>query len=291
MYGNLALNKAFEHADNILATAAKSIAEIITYEGYVNVDFMDVRTVMADSGVALMGTASAEGENRAITAAKQALLSPLLADNDIKGAKNILLNITSGKKEILMDEIAEITDYVRDEAGEDADLIFGCAHDETLGDFISVTIIATAFETNKNKNKVKKEDPPFIIETTHPISVDFKTEIPKPIEPPVKETLEIKLPFEDISDELESTDEEEDELSFKPKVDVLGISRHGETIKKPEIDLAYLENTPAYIRKKRKLETLVHSANTEVSRFTLKTEDGKKPEIRPNNRFLHDNVD
>lgn len=280
MYGNLSLNKAFEHADNILATAAKSIAEIITFEGYVNVDFMDVRTVMANSGVALMGTASAEGDDRAINAAKQALLSPLLADNDIKGAKNILLNITSGKKEILMDEISEITDYVRDEAGEDADLIFGCAHDEALGDSISVTIIATAFETKKEKLQEAKK-PEFIIEP--PVASSAADEVEK---------FELNSSEDEEEEEQDLPFEQEYQAEYQPEPKVVGlnISRLGEPVKK-EMDLEQLENVPAYIRRKRKLESINHSSASEISRLTLKAEEGKKPEIRPNNRFLHDNVD
>lgn len=283
MYGNLSISQAFEHADNILTTAAKSIAEIITFEGYVNVDFQDVNTVMANSGVALMGTASAEGEERAIEAAKAALLSPLLAENDIKGAKNILLNITSGRKEILMDEIAEITDYVRDEAGDDADLIFGCAHDETLGDYISVTIIATAFDRSKLE-EVIEETPALDFE------VEAKTDSAQSIldeleiAPEVLKEDEVELPFEFESSEPEA-------FTLDQRVVDLNISRLGDPVQRQELNLEELENVPAYVRKKRKLEKVTHSSETEISRFTLTAEEGKRPEIRPNNRFLHDNVD
>ncbi len=149
IYGNLSLKNAFAKADDILTTAAKGIAEIITVTGYINVDFEDVRTVMTDSGVAIMGSASAEGENRAITAVQEALASPLLNDNNIEGANYILLNITSGSDEVLMDEITEITDYIQDEAGLTADIIWGSGHDENLGDKICVTLIATGFTTSK----------------------------------------------------------------------------------------------------------------------------------------------
>lgn len=146
MFGNLSLSNAFSHADDILATAAKGIAEIITVPGYINVDFEDVKTVMANSGKAIMGSAVAEGENRDKKAVENAIHSPLLSENDIKGAKYILLNITSGNKEVLMDEISTITDYIQDEAGQDVDMIWGNCVDESLGDKISVTIIATAFD-------------------------------------------------------------------------------------------------------------------------------------------------
>ncbi|MCB0682529.1 MAG: cell division protein FtsZ, partial [Saprospiraceae bacterium] len=146
IHGNLSLSDAFAQADNILTTAAKGIAEIITVPGYVNVDFEDVNTVMRDSGVAIMGTAVAEGENRAKKAVDEALNSPLLEDNNIRGAQHILLNITSGKKEVTMDEIFEITEFVQEEAGFGTDLIWGNCYDESLGEKISVTVIATGFE-------------------------------------------------------------------------------------------------------------------------------------------------
>ncbi len=145
LYGNLSVTEAFSRADNVLTTAAKGIAEIITLTGGVNVDFADVKTVMADSGVAIMGSGSAEGENRAIKAAEMALASPLLNDNNIRGASNVLLNILSGKEEILMDEITEITDHIQEEAGSTADIIWGYGKDESLGNKINVIIVATGF--------------------------------------------------------------------------------------------------------------------------------------------------
>jgi cell division protein FtsZ len=145
MYGDFPISEAFAKADNVLTTAAKGIAEIITVSGYINVDFEDVKTVMSKSGVALMGTGIAEGEGRSLIAVEEALNSPLLNNNDIKGAKNILLNVTSGNSEITMDEIGQITDYVQQKAGNDADLIWGNGIDESLGNKISVTVIATGF--------------------------------------------------------------------------------------------------------------------------------------------------
>lgn len=150
IYGNLSLKNAFSKADDILTVAAKGIAEIITVTGYINVDFEDVRTVMTDSGVAIMGSAAAEGDSRAIVAVQEALASPLLNDNNIEGANYILLNITSGEDEVLMDEITEITDYIQDEAGLTADIIWGSGYDETLGDKICVTLIATGFTSSKS---------------------------------------------------------------------------------------------------------------------------------------------
>ncbi len=148
LYGNLRMGEAFAKADDILTIAAKGIAEIITVAGYINVDFEDVKTVMKEGGTAIMGSAEAEGENRAIDAVTKALSSPLLNDNEIKGANFILLNVTSGEEEITMDEIDEITDYIQNEAGYTAELIWGNGTDETLGNKVSVTVIATGFGVN-----------------------------------------------------------------------------------------------------------------------------------------------
>ena len=150
MYGNLSLINAFEQADDVLAIAAKGIAEVISVTGQINVDFNDVNTVMKDSGVAIMGSSEADGEDRAIKCVENALASPLLNDNNIQGAKYVLLNITYGKNAVLMDEITEITDYIQEEAGSTADVIWGHGYDEELGDKLCVTIIATGFKTVPN---------------------------------------------------------------------------------------------------------------------------------------------
>jgi cell division protein FtsZ len=133
-----------------LSVAAKGIAEVIKKTGIINVDFNDVNTVMRNSGHAIMGSAQAEGETRACDAVEAALCSPLLNDNDIHGARYILLNIAYGAKEVMMDEISEITDYIEEAAGIGADVIWGHGYDESLGDNISLTIIATGFGTDDN---------------------------------------------------------------------------------------------------------------------------------------------
>ena len=156
MYGNLPVRQAFAHANDILNTAAKGIAEVITYPGEINVDFEDVRTVMRSSGVALMGSATASGDNRALEAVRDALSSPLLNDSEIRGAKNILLNISSapGSYELLMDEFSLISDYIQEESGFSAEMIIGTSYDEQLEDKIAVTIIATGFESGPKINKI-----------------------------------------------------------------------------------------------------------------------------------------
>lgn len=148
IHGNLTLSNAFAQADSIVSTAAKGIAEVISLTGSINVDFNDVSTVMKDSGNAILGSGLAEGENRAIEAVQQALTSPLLNENDIAGAKYVLLNITYSKEnEASMDEISDITDYIQDEAGSTADVIWGHGFDNTLEGKICVTIIATGFNS------------------------------------------------------------------------------------------------------------------------------------------------
>lgn len=158
IFGNLTMTAAFSKADDILSTAAKGIAEIITIPGYINVDFKDVRTVMNDSGVAIMGNAVAEGDDRALQAVTGALASPLLKDNEIEGARYILLNITSGSKEVTMDEVSIITDYIQDKAGLSADLIWGNCIDQNMGEELSVTIIATGFQTSEERVKEKEKE-------------------------------------------------------------------------------------------------------------------------------------
>lgn len=150
LFGNLRLKEAFSNADEVLCTAAKGIAEVITLTGDINVDMNDVKTVMSNSGAAIMGAGSASGDGRAMTAVTEALESPLLNDSDITGANFVLLNITYGTEEILMDEISEITDYIQDQAGATAEVIWGYGHDENLGEKICVTVIATGFEAKAN---------------------------------------------------------------------------------------------------------------------------------------------
>lgn len=161
-FGNLKMREAFEKADNVLATAAKCITDVITTTGQINVDFADVCTVMKNGGVAILGNAAASGENRAQRAIEEALNSPLLNDNDIRGAKWILININSaeGDAEFTMDEVEIIQSHLISQTGENTDVILGMGYDSTLGDNIGITIIATGFE-NKNlfvKPVLKKEE-------------------------------------------------------------------------------------------------------------------------------------
>ena len=149
LFGNQTIRSAFANADQILCTAAKGIAEVITLTGEINVDMNDVNTVMRDSGRAIMGSGSASGQGRAQKAVSDALESPLLNDSDITGANFVLLNITFGTEEILMDEIMEITDHIQEAAGQTAEVIWGYGTDPNLGEDLCVTVIATGFDATK----------------------------------------------------------------------------------------------------------------------------------------------
>jgi len=309
IHGNLNLSEAFSKADNILTTAAKGIAEIITVPGYVNVDFEDVNTVMRDSGVAVMGTAIMDGEDRAIRAVEAALQSPLLEDNDIKGAQHILLNITSGTNEVTMDEVFEITEYVQEEAGYGTDLIWGNCYDESLGDNLSVTVIATGFETGeKTTNKVvaKKESPSTKKETVR-ISLDddvpskktktssFLSDIDNSKEENISFNLSKNQPKNKKNYSIEEESEEPEMQEEKGEKNIETLEERRKRLKNlsvklnnPEV-LNDLENKPAYMRKGVKLDEEEHSSDSNVSKWSIS--DDEEPEIKDNNSFLHDNVD
>jgi cell division protein FtsZ len=224
MYGNLPIRTAFSHANDILTIAAKGIAEIITYPGYINVDFEDVKTVMRNSGVALMGSASAEGENRAMDAVQGALASPLLNDNQILGAKNILLNISFGSNEVLMDEIDIISNFIQEQAGLNADVIFGTSIDETLGDKLAVTIICTGFESRENK-------------ITYAQNIEAKVPTKHVLyDAPSKPQMIVANPLADLVKTVEPTIEPEAEIKMEPIVDV---------INEPIATINTVEETPA----------------------------------------------
>ena len=180
---NMSLSSAFSHADNVLTVAAKGIAEVISVTGTINVDFNDVNTVLRNSGQAIMGSAVAAGEDRAIVAVKEALTSPLLNDNDINGASYVLLNITYGDHEVMMDEITEITDYIQDAAGATADVIWGHGYDAALGDKISITLIATGFSSSPITGFERAPERKIVA-----LEEDHRKEIVSPLESPVQHT-------------------------------------------------------------------------------------------------------
>jgi len=302
VYGNLTLSEAFARADDVLATAAKGIAEIITVPGYVNVDFADVQTVMTESGGAIMGSATAEGENRAVKAIETALSSPLLNNNEITGAKSILLNITSGQKEITMDEISEITDYVIASASKKTTLIWGMGHDAGLEDKIGVTVIATGFRMNnildvyvdkkhldyvplrdeKDQSNVHKKQ-------FNPTQQQF------PFDDPVDDgRAEEYILYEKTGDQG-SQKEKEKKLAERVrnlKETHERLKERGYASSSKDNEIEELENVPAYIRKKMKLDDGKHSDSEEVSRYRLTDdEENDSPKLRQDNSYLHDNVD
>ncbi|MCH2489458.1 MAG: cell division protein FtsZ [Flavobacteriales bacterium] len=157
VYGNLGFKAGFSKADEVLATAARGIAEVITHHYTQNIDLRDAKTVLANSGTAIMGSSSATGANRAKEAISKSLDSPLLNDNKIRGAKNVLLLIVSGSEEITIDEIGEISDHIQDEAGHSANIIMGVGEDENLEGAISITVIATGFDVEQQNEIVNTE--------------------------------------------------------------------------------------------------------------------------------------
>jgi cell division protein FtsZ len=388
VYGDLSVPEAFAKADNVLTSAAKGIAEIITVTGYVNVDFEDVKTVMQDSGKAIMGSALAEGEGRALKAIEEAMSSPLLNDNDIKGAQNILLYIMTGSVDLKMDEITEITDYVHQESGgnHDADIIWGNGKDESLGDQISITIIATGFDSKKIKHtlpetrvigavggdykkpeKAEKTElqekaeeeiaaetkPKKGFESVRNITIEKEhKKLPKikitRVEDPVKKTepwekikasgtepsaekIEGKKIIHQLEDDKPAPESPKSEKKEEPQTffglkdqSHLSIQRtvytqnpepeKDEGIKDSENDdqiaknskvrsqrlkemsmfkrsQQELEETPAYIRRKVELDDSTPSKDEKISRYTLGKDNKDNPDIRPDNQFLHDNVD
>ncbi len=213
VYGNLGFKAGFSKADEVLATASRGIAEVITHHYTQNIDLRDVKTVLFDSGTAIMGSSISSGDNRAKEAIVAALDSPLLDDNKITGAKNVLLLIVSGSNEITMDEIAEINEHIQAEAGHNANIIMGVGEDESLGDSIAVTIIATGFNVEQQdgiiNTEVKKiihslEDEQKLVHDLTQKPVDFfQSKVETPIEV-VSEVTEEKIVFELMEDEVKS---------------------------------------------------------------------------------------
>lgn len=316
IYGNLSVTNAFAQADNILTTAAKGIAEIITVPGHVNVDFEDVSTVMRGSGVAIMGIGIAEGDNRALKAADAALSSPLLEENNIQGAKQILLNITSGTKEVTMDEIFSITEFVQEEAGENANLIWGNCYDDTLGDKLAVTIIATGFESHtQNPHAEPKNDGKIIVslDDEKPVRketpkkndffglgsdfnegknvVEFESNrFPKtktPAEPKPQQPN-----FTGNRENRESNPENDEDNRRKSAQENARRERLRATTNNTKLNnpqtIIELENEPAYLRRGVKLDSVPHSSERQNSNWAV----DENNELRTNgNSFLHDNVD
>lgn len=308
MYGNLSLSNAFSKADDILTTAARGIAEIITVPGYINVDFKDVNTVMKNSGVSIMGYAEAEGENRAKEAVEEALNSPLLEDNDIRGAQHILLNISSGDHEVTMDEIGEITEYIQEEAGYGTHMIWGNCNDEALGEKISVTIIATGFDEGKKRldelstetikvhldepfdlkeDDVVIEKPQFDPNRSNVVDFDSLESISninvnsnnyKTSDPYLKSTSEPVARNTEVT--KDNSPQRMEELRTKSSLPLDNPKRISE-----------MEDIPAYKRREIELEDVKNKADKGNSKLSINIDENEVPFIERNNSFFHDNVD
>jgi cell division protein FtsZ len=314
IYGDLKVSEAFSRADDVLAIAAKGIAEIITVHGYINVDFADVETVMNNSGVAILGSASASGDDRAIEAVKLALNSPLLNDNNISGARNILINITSGADEATMDEIGQITDYIQSCAGDDADLIWGNGVDTKLGDALCVTVIATGFETNSIPELYmrKRQLDKVPLERTFSNEEQYKAEKQTGFEVREKKipakrdnniisqrTIEFDLTQVTNSESDKSIKIDKSLESRRAADRVKSIKRNYEQMRELNLNkgqrqsnIEELENQPAYQRKNIQLNNSQISVERSVSKYSLE-DDEEEGGVRlsDNNRYLHENVD
>jgi cell division protein FtsZ len=256
--GNLTIGNAFSQADDVLAMAAKGIAEVISVTGNINVDFNDVNTVMKNSGVAIMGSACAGGENRAIEAVQHALSSPLLNDNDISGAKYVLLNITYGDNEVLMDEITAITDFIQDEAGSTADVIWGHGYDATLGEQLSVTIIATGFNSAPITGFEKA--PARIV---RPLEDEPKNEIVRPLESPTQVNT-----YTPVSEQVKA------EPFLKKEEEVVSFASNQKEIIAPltnNLELSDVFTDPFIKKEEVKQEELLFEDNSSTQEWEIET--------------------
>jgi len=267
IYGNLPISKAFGYADNILTTAAKGIAEIITIAGSINVDFEDVKTAMTGSGVSIMGMGTSEGDDRAMRAVSQALNSPLLDDNKIQGASDLLVNISYGDEEATMDEYATINEYLQTETGSDANLKCGLCYDENLGRSLSVTVIATGFNRVENRYNA--------IATNS--DVEYNLGGVNVNENLTTEELDAQKQIT-IFDSIANSDSQKDSNPIHSN-------------KSGQEGIEKMENIPAYKRRNVTLNEVNHSSEMDISRTSLIEEPESKPELKTNNSFLHDNVD
>lgn len=316
MFGNLRVSEAFSRADDVLSVAAKGIAEIITVHGYINVDFADVETVMTNSGVAIMGSATAEGENRALEAVEEALNSPLLNDNNISGARNLLINITSGAEEATMDEIGEITDFIQNSAGDDADMIWGNGVDEKLGDALCVTVIATGFETSSIPELYarKKQLDRVPLEKNYTIEEQVKAEEETGFEVKEKKvdqrkesniisqrTIEFDVSSSTNNDVAASSNMDNIDQSMEVRRAanrVKNIKRNYEQMRElnlnhreRQMNIDDLEAQPAYLRKNVQLDDAKPSDEKKISKFSLDDDEDGGVKLSSNNRYLHDTVD
>jgi cell division protein FtsZ len=287
IYGDLTLTDAFIKADNVLTMAARGIAEIITVHGYINVDFADVETVMRNSGMSLMGSARAMGEQRAMIAVQDALRSPLLNNNNIFGASNILMNITSGIEEVTMSEIGIINDYVQESAGSNATIIWGNGQDASLDEDLQVTVIATGFDQEVIPELLRRQaKQPEVIRLSHSNPEFHKKDVKKAVQSVGKSTIQLQ------SVSAESGSGNEKGLSERSS----SATQRSETASSFQKAYAHsnpldeFEQIPAYVRKGLRLENTTSLEKNNISRYSLSEEDDGNIVLRKNS-WLHDQVD
>lgn len=290
IFGDLTIFEAFPKADTVLSTAVKGIAEIITRPGFINVDFADVRMVMNNSGMALMGSGSAEGDNRAIKAVEEAFSSPLLNDFDLTTARNVLVNITSGKeKGLTMAELSQIMEYVKEYTGNNPEHFKrGVVCDESMGESISVTIVATGFDMNSLPQI--SSDGGKLVES---VVLGTDSVISQPgTSQESADGVELNLPEQPIRRQTYTPSVKKEitaptPLPSEKRVKPTLILEEGDNIKE-------LESQPAYIRKQMKMNNpsnvTVGQDSREGSTFKLEEVDGKH-QINPDNSYIHQTQD
>ena len=368
VYGDLTLKRAFGKANEVLNTATKGIAEVISQYLDINIDLNDARLVLENSGTAIMGQAISEGENRAIDAVKQALDSPLLNDNDIRGSKHVLLKIVTGEEddEISMNELKIINNAIQQAAGSDVNIILGAGTDAELGNQLSITVIATGFKVKEepeeisvplvegdweslNGRKIKQAPEAITEDFSQQAMFDFEKQDYKNTIDYIEENQETEVEDEEGLLDFEVTDIEEENNVVEFDLDepsekiVLNLEDDVEEVMTDEVEeivnkieeveekevktpdlqinpqqtqeneitsrkrdeklknisnilrtpsgLTNLIDEPAYKRNGIDLEEVPHSSESEISRHTLSLGDDNSVQIKPNNSFLHDNVD
>lgn len=311
---NVTMKQAFEEADTVLCDAAKGIAEIITLEGYINVDFADVNTIMKDGGTALMGSATYSGDDRAIRAAEDAISSPLLDNITIHGSRGIMVNISATSDSLRLDETTTIVEYIQEAAGDNADIIFGTVYDEEMGDAISVTVIATGFDTERRtfetaepqRSVLSTEDPapaPEIRTSTNSGLSDFSITSSPAFSLEFEEEVEKKQPslfdsaFSETEEEAVARETVVPEPVNPERTKARELEDRIRKLKSTDYNyhnpdsLKHMEDMPAYLRKKVALEEPATEEQKKLSRLSFEDVDNDRFTLSDNNSFLHDNVD
>lgn len=309
LYPDLELHDAFANADNVLTMAAKGIAEIITVPGYVNVDLEDVKTVMTDSGDAVMGSAHAAGPDRAKEAIKQALTSPLLLSTNLRGAKDILLNISYGSEDkVRVEELTDITDYIYEQVGPDAQILWGDTVDPNLGTEINVTIVATGFNLNEeqtfdgmNISSQSQMQPSMGMSTQIPVQPQ-RPQTAQPVEQPSAQPQQpveeqpVRIDVSKYYGEGPNSWNTPSPKKEQPAASAPAAHPEEDSVVVVNLDddanIDMVESIPAYKRKQMQngSSNCLTDEDGAVSRFSI-GKDGDSVQLKDKNNFLHNNVD